>query len=35
MSKENKTYKYNKIAEAIVYIDANFKEQPSLDLIAE
>ena len=28
-------YHYNKIAEAIAYIDAHFKEQPSLNDIAE
>jgi AraC family transcriptional regulator of adaptative response/methylated-DNA-[protein]-cysteine methyltransferase len=33
--KDNKTYKYNKVAEAIAYIDGNFKEQPSLDAIAK
>ena len=33
--RDNKTYQYNKIAEAITYIDDNFKEQPSLDTIAK
>lgn len=33
--RDNKTYQYNKIAEAITYIDNNFKEQPSLDIIAK
>ncbi|WP_196888588.1 bifunctional helix-turn-helix domain-containing protein/methylated-DNA--[protein]-cysteine S-methyltransferase [Aureivirga sp. CE67] len=32
---DNKTYQYNKVAEAITFIDENFKEQPSLDTIAE
>ena len=35
ISKENKAYHYNKVAEALMYIDENFKEQPSLDLIAK
>ena len=30
--KDNKTYQYNKVAEAISYIDDNFKEQPSLGM---
>lgn len=33
--RDNKIYQYNKIAEAITYIDNNFKEQPSLDIIAK
>lgn len=33
--RDNKTYQYNKIAEAITYIDDSFKEQPSLDAIAK
>lgn len=32
---DNKTYQYNKVAEAITYLDDNFKEQPSLDAIAK
>ena len=32
---DNKTHQYNKIAEAIAFIDDNHKVQPSLDLIAE
>ena len=32
---QNKTYQYNKVAEAITFLDANFIKQPSLDLIAE
>lgn len=32
---DNKTYQYNKIAEAIAFIDDNLKVQPSLDAIAE
>ena len=32
---DNKTYQYNKIAEAIAFIDDNHKGQPSLDAIAE
>ena len=32
---DNKTYQYNKVAEAITYIDDHFKEQPSLDVIAK
>lgn len=32
---DNKTYQYNKVAEAIAFIDDNFKGQPSLDEIAE
>ncbi|MCT4615579.1 MAG: methylated-DNA--[protein]-cysteine S-methyltransferase [Marinifilaceae bacterium] len=35
MHDNNKTYQYDKIAEAIAFIDNNFKEQPSLDAIAE
>ncbi|WP_281612667.1 methylated-DNA--[protein]-cysteine S-methyltransferase [Flammeovirga sp. SubArs3] len=32
---DNKTHQYNKIAEAIAFIDDNHKVQPSLDTIAE
>ncbi|WP_196892052.1 bifunctional helix-turn-helix domain-containing protein/methylated-DNA--[protein]-cysteine S-methyltransferase [Aureivirga marina] len=32
---DSKIYQYNKVAEAISYIDDNFKEQPSLDDIAK
>ena len=32
---QNKTYQYNKVAEAIIFIDANLKKQPPLELIAE
>lgn len=32
---KNTTYHYDKIAEAIQYLDEHFKEQPSLDTIAE
>ena len=32
---DNKTYQYNKVAEAITYIDDNFKEQPSLSAVAK
>ena len=32
---DSKTYKYNKIAEAISYIEDNFKKQPSLEAIAK
>jgi len=35
MIKNNNTYHYDKIAHAIAYIDEHFKEQPSLDEIAE
>ncbi|MBE0661362.1 MAG: methylated-DNA--[protein]-cysteine S-methyltransferase [Bacteroidales bacterium] len=35
MSETNQTYHYNKMAEAITYLDENFREQPSLDAIAE
>jgi len=31
----NKAYQYNKVAEAIAFIGDNFKNQPSLDAIAE
>lgn len=31
----NKTYQYNKVADAISFIDDNFKSQPSLDSIAD
>lgn len=32
---DNSNYHYKKVAETIVYIDGHFKEQPSLDEIAE
>lgn len=32
---KQKTYYYNKIAEAIAFLDANFKDQPNLDVIAK
>ncbi|CAM1342993.1 bifunctional transcriptional activator/DNA repair enzyme AdaA [Tenacibaculum amylolyticum] len=35
MSIANKEFHYDKIAKAIAYIDANFKDQPSLNEIAE
>ncbi|KAB1154209.1 methylated-DNA--[protein]-cysteine S-methyltransferase [Tenacibaculum aiptasiae] len=35
MSDNKNTYHYNKIAEAIEYLDEHFKKQPSLDDIAE
>ena len=35
MLPESNTYYYNKIAQAIAFIDSNFKEQPSLERIAE
>lgn len=34
MHHKNKTYQYNKIAEAIGFIEANFTKQPSLETIA-
>lgn len=35
MNSDSQSYHYHKIAEAISYIDQNFKEQPSLAAIAE
>jgi AraC family transcriptional regulator of adaptative response/methylated-DNA-[protein]-cysteine methyltransferase len=32
--KDNNTYQYNKVVEAIAYIEINFKEQPSFDAVA-
>ena len=32
--KDNKTYQYSKVAEAIAYLENHFKEQPSLDAVA-
>lgn len=34
MAMENQSYHYHKIAQAISYIDSNFKNQPSLDSVA-
>lgn len=35
MTLENNSYHYRKVAEAIDFIDANFKNQPSLDEVAD